>query len=131
MADRKIIACGLLGLGLIVASAAPALAREDPRRGAWAGMGLQTTAAGQAKSWTMEVSFGEVVRVNYPSLGCSGAWAREGGRYREKISKGDCISGGLVTLHEQDGKLFATWTVRGEKPDIAAAAVLFPAPPIG
>ena len=131
MADLTCIVHGLLSLAILVASATPALAREAPRRGAWAGLGLQTTAAGQAKSWTMEVSFGEVVRVSYPSLGCSGTWAREGGRYREKITAGDCISGGLVALHDQDGKLFATWTVKGETPDIAAAAVLFSAPSIG
>jgi hypothetical protein len=131
MRPLKTVARAILGAAALLACATPGHAEDRPFQGAWRGVGLQSTAQGDIGTWEMRVTFaGGGAQVSYPDLQCSATWTREGGAWREHITAGTCIDRGLVRLHQQDGKLFMTWTVEGETPDIAAAAVLFPTGPI-
>ena len=120
-----------LAAAMLLACAAAAHAQERPLQGSWRGVGVQSEGRGDIGTWQVRVTFdGARAQVSYPSLRCSGTWTRDRGAWRERITAGNCISDGRITLHRQDGKLFMNWTVDGLTPDIAAAAVLFPSGPI-
>lgn len=131
MIKDRLLSVGLICATMSVAVSGDAYAKDGGRTGAWNGVGVQATPQGDAQTWTMSVTFSEGgARVSYPSLGCAGVWIREGQYFSERIRSGDCIDGGLVRVSEQAGKLFVSWTVGGQSPDIAASAVLFTAAPI-
>ncbi|MEM9756442.1 MAG: hypothetical protein AAF914_10630 [Pseudomonadota bacterium] len=94
-----------------MACAGPLFAQVVERPSAWEGDGVQDTGS----SWTIAIEFDhfEVVRISYPSLGCSGLLERigtsvaGGGRYLEVITDDPdqtCINGGFVELNNMPDK---------------------------
>ena len=90
--------------------------------GSWEGRGSQSDAPGE---WTIAVEImgggmdGAAGRIEYPSLECGGTLtlrvAAPGAlELDERITHGDCVDGGIVTLTEQqDGRLRYDWRQEG------------------
>lgn len=118
-----------LAFGVLVAAFAGS-ANAAPV-GAWRGVGLQVEAGGRQSTWSLALTItaNGSATIEYPSLKCGGVLTPlPDGRYRETITHGDCISGGVVGFVPVSGKLVYYWT--SDQPgsrDINASAVLLAA----
>ena len=119
-------------MALVLCVATPAAAQSDIS-GQWAGIGFQVDRGGPQSEWTMQVALqaNGSARVTYPSLQCEAVWSPlKGGpafSFRERITAGNCVDGGVATLIPARGRVFYFWTGEAEAPNVSASAVLYPA----
>ena len=114
-----LLAASMLGAGTAAAQSSPPSTIARGFQGAWKGEGAQSDGG----EWTIALTLadgrsGEVVgTITYPSLACGGDLVlRAADRRRvellERITFGDCIDNGVVTLSPDGGGLDFDW--RGE-----------------
>ena len=114
--------------------AAPAVAQPGSVSGDWHGTGLQVDPGGVQSTWTVDVSISaDGSAISYPSLACRGELQRISSTptrivFREKITEGDCIDDGVISVTLENGRIFWFWTKPGV--GIDASAVLYQARPI-
>jgi hypothetical protein len=119
----------LLALAALAALAAPAHAQMS---GGWQGVGLQAGPSGVQSTWSisMTVRSGIISRIEYPSLGCTGALhelsrTRDEIEFREEIQSGPCIDGGRIVARLREGRLSWFWYIPGGNAGVDASAVLY------
>lgn len=124
----------IVTLAAAIALAAPASAQIQG--GTWAGTGYQVGPDGPQSSWSimLDIHTDMTSRIEYPSLDCKGVLheLKRGGdeiEFREEITEGDCVTGGIVNVRFRDHRVFWFWS----KPDVNAdaSAVLYRDQPIG
>ena len=88
--------------------------------GTWSGVGHQSGGGLPASDYPVLMTVAEVGgTIDYPSLGCGGSLvelANSGtsAKYREQITYGKCLDGGMISVNLIGGKLAWTWTGLGD-----------------
>jgi hypothetical protein len=128
----------MLILAGVMALAAPAQAQPAAAiAGAWHGVGLQAGPEGPQETWNivLHIRSDRASRIEYPSLSCKGVLhetSRSGieMEFREEITEGECITGGVINVRLVANRLFWFWRLPGGG-DVDASAVLYRDQPIG
>lgn len=98
--------------------------------GTWRGVGHQSPAGKSGADYPVVMTIGaNGASIDYPSLRCGGSLTRLSGggttaQYREHISYGNCLNGGLVTVNLVRGKLSWSWSGRQGATQYSVIAVL-------
>jgi hypothetical protein len=120
-----------MAFGVLMAAFATMASAQAAPVGVWRGIGLQVDSGGKQSEWTIDlrIKADGSATVEYPSLKCGGTLAAlPGGKYRETITHGDCVTGGTVGFVPMGGKLIWYWTTdQPDFRDVNATAVLFAA----
>jgi hypothetical protein len=89
---------------------------QDPINGKWTGAGHQTPAgdSGLANYLIVMTINGSSGSIEYPVLHCGGTMTRIGdgqnpAMFREHITYGQCIDGGIITVKLRNGELAWSW----------------------
>ncbi|MGH6735545.1 MAG: hypothetical protein ACRECX_05635 [Methyloceanibacter sp.] len=87
--------------------------------GTWSGSGHQTGGGAPRQNYpvVMTINSGGGT-IDYPSLKCGGSLMElsnsgTSAEYRERITYGNCIDGGTISVSFADGKLHWVWTGSG------------------
>jgi len=94
--------------------------RTESINGKWSGAGHQSPvgASGLANYLIVMTINGNGGSTDYPALRCGGIVTRIGGSessamFREHITYGECIDGGIITVHLRNEELAWTWVGSG------------------
>lgn len=94
-------------------------AQGQTLKGQWSGLVDQTGPGAITDRYVATLSLdGPAGAMDYPTLGCSGDVtfvSRNGSisTYRENITHGPCIDGGVISVQSATGGLVWTWTAGG------------------
>jgi hypothetical protein len=128
MANRFKTFAAMAAATLCIAASAVA---QAPKEGYWKGIGIQTNPQGVEMTWKIRMTVREIgdSAIEYPDLKCKGVLQRvanghDGFEFNEKITSGDCITGGRIVVRERSGRMSWFWYRPGiNGPD--ASAVLY------
>lgn len=95
--------------------------------GSWSGSGHQTGGGLPSSDYPVVMTIAQAGgSIDYPSLGCGGSLvelANSGtsAKFREQITYGKCLDGGMISVNMVGNRLAWTWTGTG---DLTVIAVL-------